>query len=348
MLCEQFLDAFAEAPQTITLDVDAFDDATHGQQQLTFFHGYYEQHQYLPIAITCAENDMVVLVGLRHGTAAAFLGVDDDLRYLTAKMKSRWPEVNIIVRGDSGFGVPTMYDVCQELDLTYTLGIGMNATLKKTSDELLEKAVQQYNQTGEKQRLFQEVTYQAKTWPTARRVIIKAEAHQQGTNRRAVVTNRTDHVEHPQAIYDDYVQRGESENRNKELKCELCADRLSDHRFLANFFRLSLHASALNLLILLRQATELGVTPEDVGLTDEVLELTASPSDKKRWANRRRRKDPLGEGFACTWRTMFIKVATEIKVSTRRVLVRLSAHWPYLKDFHRITRRIVAIRLPSD
>lgn len=290
---------------------------------------------------------MVVLVGLRHGTAAAFLGVDDDLRYLTERIRERWPNVKIIVRGDAGFGVPTMYGASEEEGLTYTFGIGMNAVLKRESEDLLAKAIEQYEQTGQKQRLFMELEYQADGWPHPRRTVLKCEAHQAGINRRGVVTNRTDHQDNPQAIYDDDIERGESENRNKELKCELHADRLSDHRFMANFFRLDLHASTLNLLIRLRQETEKGITPEQVDLPDKVLEKTASPSDKKRWTNRRRREDPLGEGFACTWRTMFIKVACEIQVSVRRVLVKLSSHWPHLDEFYRVNQRIQGLHFSS-
>ena len=134
---------------------------------------------------------------------------------------------------------------------------------------------------------------------------------------------------------------------NKELKCELCADRLSDHRFVANFFRLYLHACALNLLIRLRQETEKGITPPDVGLPDEVLEKSASPRQKKRWTNRRRRADPLGEGFACIWRTMFIKVACEVRVSVRRVGIKLSSHWPHLNEFSRVSQRILSFATGS-
>src|SRR5947207_2656829 len=132
---DQFIASFAQPPLSLTFDLDAVDDPTHGSQQLTLFHAFYEQYQYLPLVITSAETGQVVLVSLRHGTAAASLGADDDL----------------------------------------------------------------------------------------------------------------------EATYDEYVQRGESENRNKELKCGLGMDRLSDHRFLANSFRLYLHAAALNLLVRLRR-----------------------------------------------------------------------------------------------
>ncbi len=90
VLVDLFIQSFKQKPHHLTFDIDAFDDPAHGQQQLIMFHGYYEQYQYLPIVITCAENDMVLLVGLRHGTADAFLGVDNDLRYLMGKLRAAW------------------------------------------------------------------------------------------------------------------------------------------------------------------------------------------------------------------------------------------------------------------
>lgn len=108
MLVDLFLQSFDAPPHHLTLDIDAFDDPTHGQQQLTMFHDYYEQYQYLPIVITCAENDLTILVGLRHGTCEPSLGVDDDLRYLVGRRRAVWPDVHIHVRGDCGSGVPRM------------------------------------------------------------------------------------------------------------------------------------------------------------------------------------------------------------------------------------------------
>src|SRR5918998_984717 len=252
VLVDLSLQSFDTPPHPLTLDIDAFDDPAHGQQQLVMFHGYYGQYQYLPIVITCAENDLVLLVGLRHGTCHASLGADNDLRYLMERLRAVWPDVHVHVRGDSGLGVPLMYDVCRELRLSYTFGIGMNSKLRALSDASLAEAVAAYERTGQPQRSFLSVDYQAQSWPAPQPVVIKVEAHAQGTNRRAVVTNRPGCAVLPQAVYDEYAMRGESENRNKELKAELAADRLSDHRFLANFFRLYPHAAALNLLVRLR------------------------------------------------------------------------------------------------
>jgi DDE family transposase len=342
VLCDEFLDSFTSPPARITLDIDAFDDPAHGLQQLIFFHGFYEQYQYLPVAITCAETDMVMLVGLRHGTCAASLGVDDDLRYLTRRIRERFPDVEIIVRGDSGFGLPLMYDVCEELRLTHTFGLAMNARLKAHSAELLAQAEKQFNETGKKQRLFLSLMYQADSWDKPRQVVIKCEAHQQGTNRRAVSTNRPGWHVNPAAVYDEYAERGESENRNKELKRELAADRLSDHRFLANFFRLYLHAAALNLLVRLRRATAREIEINTNNLNREIPPEALTGWQRRTWFNRRRKNDPLGEGFACTWRQRIIKAAAEITVSARRVLVRLSASWPYADEYLRISQAALA------
>lgn len=341
-LMQQFLDGFEEPPVRITLDIDAFDDPTHGQQQLTFFHGYYGQHQYLPLAITCAETDQVVLVALRHGTSHPALGADDDLRFVVSRIRERWPDVEIIVRGDSGFGVPWMYDVCEDLRLTYSFGLAMNPRLQRESAELLAQAVQQYEASGQKQRLFMTLPYQAGTWPVERQVIIKCEAHAQGTNRRAIVSNRPGAALLPRAAYDEYTARGESENRNKELKRGLCADRLSDHRFLANFFRLYLHAAALNLLVRLRRATTRDPSPLSLGITEPLPAEALSQRERRRFFNRRRQHDPLGEGQPCTWRSRLIKVAAEITTSSRRVLVRLSSSWPHLDELFRIGDLVTA------
>jgi hypothetical protein len=341
-LVQQFLDGFEEPPARITLDIDAFDDPTHGQQQLTFFHGYYQQYQYLPLAITCAETDHVLLVGLRHGTCHPALGADDDLRFVVSRIRERWPDVEIVVRGDSGFGVPSMYQACEELRLTYSFGLGMNPRLQRESAELLAQAAEQYEATGQKQRLFMTLPYQAGTWPHERQVIIKCEAHARGTNRRAIVSNRPGAALLPGPAYDEYTARGESENRNKELKRGLCADRLSDHRFLANFFRLYLHAAALNLLVRLRRATTRDPSPFSLGIVEPLPAEALPERERRRFFNRRRQHDPLGEGQPCTWRSRLIKVAAEITTSSRRVLVRLSSSWPHLDELFRIGELVTA------
>jgi len=341
------------------------------------------------LVVTCAENDQIVLLSLRPGHVHAALGADDDLAYLVRRVRARWPDVQIHIRGDAGFGMPWMLTMSDRLGVEYSYGLASNAVLKRVSDALLEQAVVAYEQDRQQakqdgqpvpptRRLFDAFWYRAQSWPSARWVIVKAEANAQGSNRRFVLSNRPGAQVLPEAAYEDYVQRGESENRNKEFKCGLHMDRLSDHRFLANFFRLYLHAAALNLLVRMRQiiaappavqeraldalASPGGDAPQaiaapsplqaltDNGLSSAVVDLSpeALPEPaRRRYFDRRRRHDPLGEGQPATWRLLFIKIAAEVLVSQRRILVRLSSSWPYLDYFQTVCKRLLQRLQPT-
>jgi hypothetical protein len=217
----------------------------------------YDQNQYLPLVITGADNDQFVMPSLRPGNVHAALGADDDLAYFVARLRQVWPGVVLHFRSDCAFGVPDMYEVCEGLSVSYTFDLSANAVLHRETEGLLAEAVAGYKrdrQQGPPQspmpsRLFTGFWYQAGTWSQPCWVAAKAEANDRGTNRRFVVANRPGAVALPGPTYDAYAARGESENRHKEFKCDLAMDRLSDHRFLANYFRLYLHAAALNLLV---------------------------------------------------------------------------------------------------
>ena len=228
VLVDQFIASFEQPPRRLTFDLDAVDDPAHGHQQLTFWHGYYDQNQYLPLFITCPDNDQFVMLSLRPGNVHASVGADRDLEYLVQRLRQVWPDVVIAVRGDSAFGIPRLMEVCDRLGLRYTFGLTANAVLQRHTEELLATAVttyQQERQAARQQepprvavpsRLFTGWWYQAGTWDRPRYVVAKAEANAQGTNRRFVVTNRPGAELFPAATYDEYVERGDSENRNKE------------------------------------------------------------------------------------------------------------------------------------
>jgi hypothetical protein len=296
-------------PASITLDLDATDDPTHGQQQLTLFHGYFGQYQYFPLIISEPTTKHVFLAWLRPGTVHAALGADDDLMRVVNALRHARPDIAIHVRGDAGFGVPWMYKICEENGLTYTFGFSSSPRLKRLTEPLMDQAVQQYQQTNQKQRLFDGFTYQADTWDCCRTVIAKAECHGVGTNLRFVITNRPDIVssDDGQREYDHYIQRGESEQRMDELKNGLHMDRLSCHRFMGNFFRLLLHTAAFNLLNAARDHQDL----------PEVLRV----------------------GQPCTWRTMLIKVAAIVVQTTRRIVVKLATNWPWWPMYRHVSRR---------
>ena len=183
---QRFVDSFDETPVEITLDIDVFDDPTHGQQQLIFFHGYYKQYQYLVRAITCANNDMVVLPALLYGTADPALGVGIDLERIVEALRERFPDVVIHVRADSGYAKPWFYRVCERLGVLYSIGVGMNNVLKRNSEELLKTAVEACEKTGQPQRLFTGFDYQAGTWEQPRWIVVKCEANGKSTHVVAV------------------------------------------------------------------------------------------------------------------------------------------------------------------
>lgn len=307
-----------QLPASIILDLDATDDPTHGQQQLTLFHGYFEQYQYFPLIISEPTTRHVFLAWLRPGTLHASLGADDDLLRVVSALRKERANIQIHLRADAGFGLPKMYQICEKNGLSYTLGFTSNPKLKKLTQALMQRAVELHQQSGKKARLFQCFEYQCDSWDRPHMVVAKAECHDGGTNLRFVSTNlplAPSPAEWPTdsfacEVYDHYILRGESEQRIDELKNGLCMDRLSCHRFMANFFRLLLHTAAFNLFNAMR---------DDAGLPQLLV-----------------------RGQPCTWRTHLIKVAAVVVQSTRRIIVQLASQWPWWPIYCAAGKRAVA------
>lgn len=255
-------------PTHILLDLDSTDDPTHGEQEGHAYHGYYQQHMYHPLLVFDGETGQLITAILRPGTVHAGHGVLAILRRIVARLRQHWPGVAITIRADAGFAKPALFAWCEAESIAYTIGLVTNPRLLALAAPLADAAQAAADQTdGTKVRLVGETPYQAGSWPTPRRVVVKAEALAQGMNIRFVVTNRT---EPPETLYDAYVDRGETENWIKDLKRGCFADRLSCHRFLANQVRLLLHAAAYTLLQTLRTWL---VAAGSARLTRETLRL---------------------------------------------------------------------------
>jgi hypothetical protein len=239
------------APARIVLDLDGTDDPAHGEQEGVAYHGYYRQHMYHPLLVFDGDTGHLITAVLRPGNVHGSRFVVLVLRRLLRTLRAAWPDVAVEIRADSGFAVPRRYAWCEQHEIDYTIGLIPNPTLERAAAPLLAQAqAASAAQQGAKVRLAGEVAYQAASWPRPRRVVFKAEVLDKGPNTRFVVTTRTDE---PLGVYDWYVARGEAENWIKDLKNALRADRLSDHRFWANAFRLLLHAAAFWLLDTLRR-----------------------------------------------------------------------------------------------
>ncbi|CAN5394805.1 IS1380 family transposase [soil metagenome] len=238
-------------PERILLDLDSTADPTHGEQEGSAYHGYFGQHMYHPLLVFDGDTDQLISARLRPGNAHASWDAVAELARITTAMRARWPDVALELRADAGFAIPELYEHCEAAAITYTIGLIPNARLEWQAIPLQVAAQYGRDCTGaEKVRLVSELDYQAGSWTQVRRVVYKAEAMEQGANTRFVVTNRDDS---PQAVYDWYVERGETENWIKDLKRACWADRLSCHGFWANQFRLLLHAAAYWLLDTLRR-----------------------------------------------------------------------------------------------
>jgi len=238
-------------PTRILLDLDGTADPAHGAQEGVAYHGYYRQHMYHPLLVFDGETGQLITAVLRPGNVHGSRFVVLVLRRLLRKLRAAWPDVPVELRADSGFAIPRLYAWCEANDVAYTIGLVPNPVLERLAAPLLETArAQSVEQGGAKVRLAGEARYRADSWPRSRRVVFKAEVLLKGPNTRFVVTTRPDE---PLAVYDRYVDRGESENWIKDFKNALRADRLSNHRFWANAFRLLLHAAAYWLLDQLRR-----------------------------------------------------------------------------------------------
>jgi hypothetical protein len=302
---EQYVRSFPQDPEVIVLDIDSTDDPTHGQQQLTFFHGYYDQHMYHPLLIFDGESGQLVSAVLRPGNAHAARGAMGVLRRLMSRLKQRFPHVQLVVRGDSAFAVPRLMRMLEELDrelggIAYVFGLAQNAVLLRHGAATLTEARVRFRATGRTVQHFDAFAYAAESWPQARHVVLKAEVSEQGANPRFVVTSLSEFA--PALLYHAYCERGQCENFIKDLKNALQADRLSCSTFAANFFRLLEHAAAYVLFHALR----VQVTP-------------LAPR--------------LGRAQFDTLRLQLLKVAAIVSHSTRRLLVRLPSAFPLARVF---------------
>lgn len=244
VLLEQFIGSFQRAPRELILDFDATDDRVHGQQEGGFFHGYYGDYCFLPLYVFCGEQLLVAYLRPSHSDAARHAWVI--LKLLVARLRAQWPKVKLVLRADSGFCRWRMLRWCERQGVDYVVGLARNERVVKAAGKYMQRAARAFAQSATKQRLFGEVRYGAQSWDRARRVIVKAEHSDKGSNPRFVVTNRQ---EAAQEIYDEiYCARGEMENRIKEQQLGLFAERTSCHAWWANQFRLLLSGCAYVLL----------------------------------------------------------------------------------------------------
>lgn len=249
VLFNQFVQAHEEPPRRLILDFDATDTPLHGNQEGRFFHGYYDHYCYLPLYVFCGRHLLVSYLRRSDGDPARHSWAI--LSLLVKALRAQWPKVEIVFRGDSGFCRWPMLRWCERYAVRYIVGVARNPRLERKAAELTGLAEQLFEATGRKQRLFDSITYGARSWDKARRVIVKAEHSAHGSNPRFVVTNLT---QTDRYLYDKvYCARGDMENRIKDQQLDLFAKRASSHRWWPNQFRQLLSGLAYTLFEGLRR-----------------------------------------------------------------------------------------------
>jgi len=310
---DTYVEGLPEDTTEIILDIDATDDPTHGAQQLSFFHGYYDRYIFLPLMIFDGVSGELVTASLRPGNVHASRGAGVMLERVIRKIKGRFPDATILIRADSGFCMPKDLDRYERLNeelgsVEYIIGIGKNNVLVTLGKSALEEAERRFMDTGRHVRHFTHFDYATKkTWSRKRRIVAKAERTAKGSNPRFVVTTLTEFSD--RVVYEGYCQRGQCENLIKDLKNGLMADRLSCHRYTANFFRLLLHCAAYRLMHRLRHHVA-AVSPD------------------------------LGRTQFDTLRLKLLKVAAQVTRSVRRILARLPQSFPQAEVFAAVATRL--------
>jgi hypothetical protein len=300
-------------PTEVILDVDASDDPVHGHQTLSGYHGYYRQHQYLPLLVYDGGTGFPLAAWLRPGTVHASLGAADILDAIVTRLRAVWPSVRIQVRSDNGLAVPGLYDYCEAKGLAYAFGYATNPVLQRATDQALadlELYHRCYRHREPVVQRFESLTdYQADSWPQPRRIVAKIEVTPHGSQRRFVVTN---HTEPAAEVYRDfYVQRGKvPEQPIGEMKNGLQADRLSACGFCANAFRLLVHTLAYAIIVLFREA---------VAAVPEVATATVSTLRQRLW-----------------------KLGAVVVTGVRRIWFHLSESWPYRQLWGRVLAAVQA------
>jgi hypothetical protein len=296
-----FLEAHAIAPEQIVLDIDTTDLPLHGKQEGRFFHGYYRNYIYLPLFVFCGDHVLCARLREAHSDAAA--GSLTEIERIVKQIRSTWPEVKIIVRGDSGFCRQNLMEWCEANGVDFVFGLARNKRLAKIIGGELHQAEQQWQQTGKPARVFVDFSYQTakKTWKQPRRVVAKAEHIDGKSNPRFVVTSLSAAEFAASSLYEDlYCARGDMENRIKE-QFWLFADRVSAETMRANQHRLYLSVMAYILVSGLRR----------LGL----------------------RGTELATAQVSTIRLRLLKIGANIRVTIRRVWVSMASSFPLQREF---------------
>ncbi len=252
-LIEQYCASFRQVPKRIVLDVDDTFDRVHGGQQLRLFNAFHDDYGLQPIVVFDGEGRFVTAL-LRPGKRPGGHEIRAFLRRLVGALRAHWPRVEILLRADSHYACPEVFDWCRNNRVDWVLGLAPNAALKRHVEALEKTTAERFTTAPArgKVRRFAQFHDAARSWSRVERIIARVEAGAEGTDTRFIVTN-LEGGRAKQLYQRLYCARGQAENHIKAWKNHLAADRTSCHEATANQFRLFLHAGAYWLLWSMRR-----------------------------------------------------------------------------------------------
>jgi hypothetical protein len=288
----------------IVIDVDATDDPTHGNQQMSMFNGYYGQFMLNELFFHDGETGQIILPVLRPGNSHSNKWYVSILKRIIIKIRRAYPKIEIVIRTDSGFSCAPFYKLVEDYDLLFITGQASNAVLKKKVARAVKAVELHYLNDKKKHQHFTSFSYGAKSWHKKQKCYSKIESTGLGMNVRHFISN-IEEKEARELYFGFYVHRGEaSENRIKEVKNMCFSDRLSNHGYWANFFRLFMSSLAYEMFLLIKQR----------------IKRTSFETAKK-WQ-------------ISSIRTYLLKVGATIKITKKRIYYQLSKAFVY-KDLFR-------------
>lgn len=252
-LAENAVSNLPKTSKRIDIDIDSTEDPAYGHQQLALFNGYAKHAGYRPLLVFVTGQDKISSLAapiLRPGNTAEKRQVIRVLKRLVRMIRQRCPKAKICLRGDAAFGIEEIMTFCEEHKFGYLLALAGRPKVKEAAQEVVEACTKRLVANPRIQSSYGEFPHKAKTWPAERRVIVTVRREQDKLKALYLVTNLQSS---PRDLKRDYNQRGDIENRIKEVKLDLSSGRTSCSTFLANMFRLLLHGAAFNLLTLLRK-----------------------------------------------------------------------------------------------
>ena len=242
-------------------------------------------------------------VELRKGSVYTSNNVVAFLEPVLQWYRTKFPDIQLILRGDSGFATPELYELLDDFDVYYVIRLKLNAKLSACSRAADDEFYANYGTDYSKSHsLYHDFNYQAGSWDKSRRVVCRIERHADELCPRHtfIVTNLT---AHPQEVIGVYHKRGQMENFIKEAKLDFGMDTLSHSSFLTNAVKLLIRGLAYNLINFMKRL----VLPKIY------------------------RKCRL-----LTLRVILIKVAGRLVRSGRSTWLKLSSSFPYLELFHNL------------